>query len=64
MDIWGLRVRLQVKGRIRELALVSLGTERKFRGCDLIAFKVRDLTHGDQVAIRAIVMQHKTEHIV
>ena len=27
---------------------------------DLVALKVRDLYHGDQVASRAVVMQHKT----
>jgi hypothetical protein len=33
----------------------------KLRGCDLVALKVRDICHGDQVAWRAVVMQHKTQ---
>ncbi|MCU0298972.1 MAG: tyrosine-type recombinase/integrase [Candidatus Nanopelagicales bacterium] len=63
-DIWALRVRLQMEGRVRELALFNLGIDSKLRGCDLVALKVRDVCHGDQVASRAIVMQHKTQRPV
>ncbi len=59
-DIWALRVRLQLDNRIRELALFNLGIDSKLRGCDLVALKVRDVCHGDSVATRVIVMQHKT----
>ncbi len=31
-DIWALRVRLQMEGRVRELALFNLGTDSKLRG--------------------------------
>ena len=63
-DIWALRVRLQMESRVRELALFNLGIDSKLRGCDLVALKVRDVCHGDQVATRAIVMQHKTQRPV
>jgi integrase len=63
-DIWALRVRLQMEGRVRELALFNLGIDSKLRGCDLVALKVRDVCHGDQVAARAIVMQLKTQRPV
>ncbi len=63
-DIWAPRIRLQMEGRVRELALLSLGIDSKLRGCDLVALKVRDICHGDQVASRAIVMQHKTQRPV
>jgi integrase len=63
-DIWALRVRLQMEGRVRELALFNLGIDSKLRGCDLVALKVRDICHGDQVAARAIAMQHKTKRPV
>lgn len=33
-------------------------------GCDLVGLKVRDICHGDQVASRAMVMQHKTQRPV
>ena len=63
-DIWALRVRLQMEGRVRELALFNLGIDSKLRGCDLVGLRVRDICHGDQVASRAIVMQHKTQRPV
>jgi len=55
-DIWALRVRLQMERRVRELALFNLGIDSKLRGCDLVALRVRDVCHGDQVASRAVVM--------
>src|SRR5436309_14834393 len=63
-DIWALRVRLQMENRLRELALFNLGIDSKLRGCDLVSLKVRDICHGDQVASRAVVMQHKTQRPV
>jgi hypothetical protein len=63
-DIWALRVRLQMESRVRELALFNLGIDSKLRGCDLVALEVRDVCHSDQVAARAVVMQHKTQRSV
>jgi integrase len=63
-DIWALRVRLQMESRVRELELFNLGIDSKLRGCDLVSLKVRDVCHGDHVASRAVVMQHKTQRPV
>ncbi|MDR7334538.1 tyrosine-type recombinase/integrase [Roseateles asaccharophilus] len=63
-EIWAVRVRLQMEGRVRELALFNLGIDSKLRGCDLVALRVRDVSHGEQMATRAIVMQHKTQRPV
>ena len=63
-DIWAPRVRLQMERRARELALFDLRIDSKLRGCDLVKLKVRDVFHGDQVASRAVVMQHKTQRPV
>ena len=63
-DIWALRVRLQTESRVRELALFNLGIDSKLRGCDLVGLKVWDICHGDQVAPRAVAMQHKTQRPV
>lgn len=63
-DIWALRVRLQMESQVRELALFNLDIDRKLRGCDLVAQRVRDVCHGDQVAARAVVMQLKTQRPV
>lgn len=49
-DIWALRVCLQMEHRVRELFLFKLGIDSKLRGCDLVALKVRDMCHGDQIA--------------
>lgn len=63
-DIWAIRVRLQLQGRIRDLALLNLGIDSKLRGCDLVNLRVRDVCHGDRVGSRAIVMQQKTHRPV
>ena len=63
-DIWALRVRFQMENRVRELALFNLGIDSKLRGCDLVALKVRDVCQSDQVASRAVVMEHKTQRPV
>lgn len=62
--IWALRVRLQMESRARELALLNFGIDSKVRGCDLVSLRVRDVCYGDQVASRAVVMQHKTQRPV
>ena len=59
-EIWAIRVRLQVYRRTRELALFDLGIDSKLRACDLLKLKVRDVCHGEWVAVRAIVVQQKT----
>ena len=63
-DIWNIRVRLQLAHRTRELALFELGIDSKLRGCDLVGLRVRDISHGDRVAARAVVMQQKTKRPV
>jgi hypothetical protein len=59
-DIWTMRLQLQQHHRTRELALLNLGIDSKLRGCDLVALRVRDVSHGDQIAPRAIIQQKKT----
>jgi len=59
-DIWALRVRLQMDSRVRELALFNLGIDSKLRGCDLLALKIRDVSHGDlQDAHRGLHLRGK-----
>lgn len=40
--------------------MLNLGIDSKLRGCDLVALKVRDISHVEQIAPRAIVQQRKT----
>jgi len=63
-EIWAIRIRLQLAARTRELALFNLAVDSKLRSCDLVRLRVKDVTHGDQVAARAIVMQQKTQRPV
>jgi len=63
-DIWGIRIRLQLAGRVRDLALFNLAIDSKLRGCDLTRLRVRDVAHGPRIARRAIVLQRKTQRAV
>ena len=63
-EIWAIRVRLQIYRRQRELALFNLGIDSKLRACDLVKIKVRDISHGDRIAARAMVVQKKTSRPV
>ena len=53
-------MRLELSHRIRDFALFNLAIDSKLRACDLVKLKVRDISHGDRIATRAIVMQQKT----
>ncbi len=59
-EIWAIRVRLQLAGRLRDLALFNLAIDSKLRACDLVKLRVQDVCHSGRVATRAIVMQQKT----
>jgi integrase len=63
-EIWAIRIRLQLDEDVRDLAMFNLAIDSKLRGCDLVALRVRDITHGSQVLARAMVMQHKTQQPV
>jgi len=63
-EIWAIRVRLHIRGRVRDLALFNLAIDSKLRACDLVSLRVRDVTQSNQVAKRATVMQNKTKRPV
>ncbi len=63
-EIWAIRVRLQLAGRRRELALFNLAINSKLRACDLVKLRVRDVCHGTGMASRAIVLLQKTQRPV
>src|ERR1700722_18792614 len=63
-EIWAIRVRLQLAGRGRELALFNMAIDSKLRACDLVKLRVRDVCHGQSVASRTIVLQQKTQRPV
>jgi len=63
-EIWAIRIHLQNGRRIRDLAMFNLAIDSKLRGCDLVNLRVRDITHGNQILVRAMVVQRKTQRPV
>jgi len=59
-EIWAIRIRLQITGQIRELAMFNLAIDSKLRACDLVRLRVCDVAQGSQIANRATIMQRKT----
>ena len=58
-EIWSVRTQLRMTEKIRDLALLNLTIDSKLRRCDLVALRVRDVTHGEQLLSRASVVEHK-----
>jgi integrase len=63
-DIWAIRIHLQNSHAVRDLAMFNLAIDSKLRGCDLVNLHVRDVTHGNQILPRAMVIQRKTHRPV
>lgn len=63
-EIWAIRIRLQIDGEHRELALFNLGIDSKLRACDLLKLRVSDVSQGSRIASRAAVIQQKTQRSV
>ena len=59
-DVWAIRVRLQLQGRKRDLALFNLAIDSKLRGCDLVRLQVDDVCAGGRMRDRGTVIQKKT----
>ena len=59
-QVWGIRIRLQVGNRMRDLALFDLALDSKLRGCDLIQLRVSDLMSASGVKRRVVILQQKT----
>jgi integrase len=58
--IWGIRTRLQLAGRIRDLAMFNLAIDSKLRGCDLVKLRVSDVMLAGSIRPRSTVLQQKT----
>lgn len=63
-EIWAIRVRLQLRRHLRDLALFNLAIDSKLRACDLLGLRVGDIAHESHVNSRAVVMQRKTRRPV
>ena len=63
-NVWSIRVRLEMSGAIRELALFNLAIDSKLRACDLVRLRVEDLWSGSSIRDRATIIQKKTKRPV
>jgi hypothetical protein len=59
-DVWAIRIRLQLEGRRRDLAMFNLAIDSKLRGCHLVRLQTTDILLGGRVRDRAVVVQKKT----
>lgn len=41
--VWAIRVRLELAGAVRDLALFNMAVDSKLRGCDLVRLKVAQI---------------------
>mgnify|MGYP000367828404 CR=1 FL=1 len=46
MCVYGIRLRLQVEGRLRDLALFDIALNSKLSGCDVVMLRIGDLFTG------------------
>ena len=53
--VWSIRTKLQIEGRVRDLAMFNLAIDSKLRGCDVVAIRVEDVAAGGYTADRATV---------
>jgi len=58
--VWSIRTKLQLEGRIRDLALFNFAIDSKLRGCDVVAVRVDDVAPNGYALDRATVRQKKT----
>jgi integrase len=63
-EIWGIRMRLQLSRRVRDLALFDLAIDSKLRASDFVKLRLSDIAHGQRIASRATIMQQKTHRPV
>ena len=63
-NVWSIRTKLQVDGRLRDLAMFNLAIDSKLRGCDVVTLRVEDIAPHGAALDRATVRQRKTGHPV
>jgi integrase len=58
--VWSIRTKLQLEGRIRDLAMFNLAIDSKLRGCDVVALRVDDIAPNGYTNEQATIRQRKT----
>jgi integrase len=59
-ELWSIRVRLELSGNKRDLAMFDLAIDSKLRACDLVRLKLNDVQIGGRTRERATINQKKT----
>jgi integrase len=57
--VWSIRTKLQLEGRLRDLAIFNVAIDSKLRGCDVVALRVEDIAPNGYAVDRATVRQKK-----
>src|SRR3546814_12557817 len=55
--VWSIRTRLQLDGRLRDLALFNLAVDSKLRACDLVRLRIEDVAPHGYATQRPTVQQ-------
>ena len=58
--VWAIRSKLQLEGRLRDVAMFNLAIDSKLRGCDLVALRLNDIAPSGYAVDRATIRQKKT----
>jgi hypothetical protein len=58
--VWSIRVRLEMAGNARDLALFNLPVDSKLRGCDLVGIRATDVFAAGHAKERASIAPSKT----
>jgi hypothetical protein len=61
--VWSIRTKLQIEGRVRDLAMFNLAIDSKLRGCDVVTIRVEDVAAGGYAADRARFGKRKPGHL-
>src|ERR1700680_2179766 len=57
--VWSIRVRLEIAGSKRDLAIFNLAIDSKLRACDLVKLRLDDICSGLRGRQRATIVQKK-----
>lgn len=52
--VWSIRVRLELAGSKRDLAIFNVAIDSKLRACDLVKLRLDDVYSGTKVRNRTI----------
>src|SRR4029453_15379657 len=58
--VWSIRTKLQIEGRVRDLAMFNLAIDSKLRGCDVVAIRGEDIPPTGHTADREKIRKKKT----